>query len=664
MCRDVIQLCVQTSYAQLLAATTLTKLITRNPASLTLQQKIDIKNYVLNYLASRPKLASFVSQALVQLFARIIKLSWFEMDKEEYVFRNVVTQVRGFLQGSVEYCIIGIHLLTQLTCEINQITETEVNKSITKQRKIASSFRDTQLYEIFQLACDLLRRAVDSCKNITFNDDSSPEHGLINQLLRLAYNCLSFDFIGTSPDESSDDLCTVQIPTGWRPAFLDFNTLQLFFDLYRSLPHSLSPLALSCLVQIASVRRSLFNNAERAKFLAQLVNGVKSILENPVDLSDPNNYHEFCRLLARLKANYQLGELVKVETYPETIALIAKFTVTSLQMWQFAPNSIHYLLSLWQRMVASVPYVKASEPHLMETYTPQVTHAYITSRLDSVTAIYMDRLEDPLDDVGMVHQQLDQLFDQAAQTYQDLLGGTKSPPSPIDLLIQEGRLTWLVYIIGSAIGGRVSFNSTEEHDAMDGELVCRVLQLMNLTDSRLAQKGCEKLELAMLSFFEQFRKIYVGDQVQKTSKVYRRLSEVLGLNDESMVLSVFMRKIITNLKYWGNSEPIITRTLQLLNDLSVGYSSVRKLVKLEEVQFMLNNHTSEHFPFLGSSSQMTDTRCRSTFYTSLGRMLMIELGEDEEKFEQFMLPLTSEYFFTYSGKYGEFFSSFAGPKPE
>lgn len=45
-------------------------------------------------------------------------------------------------------------------------------------------------------------------------------------------------------------------------------------------------------------------------------------------------------------------------------------------------------------------------------------------------------------------------------------------------------------------------------------LFFRVLQLMNLTDSRLTQGGCEKLELAMLSFFEQFRKIYVGDQVR------------------------------------------------------------------------------------------------------------------------------------------------------
>ena len=46
---------------------------------------------------------------------------------------------------------------------------------------------------------------------------------------------------------------------------------------------------------------------------------------------------------------------------------------------------------------------------------------------------------------------------------------------------------------------------------------------MNLTDSRLAQGGCEKLDLALLSFFEQFRKIYVGDQVQKTSKVRAKI---------------------------------------------------------------------------------------------------------------------------------------------
>ncbi|XP_035235887.1 exportin-7-like [Anguilla anguilla] len=642
------------SYSQLLAATCLSKLVSRTTNPLPLEQRIDIRNYVLNYLATRPKLAAFVTQALIQLYARITKLGWFDCQKEDYVFRNVIADVTRFLQDSVEHCIIGVTILSQLTNEINQA---DASHPLTKHRKIASSFRDSSLFEIFTLSCNLLKQA--SGKNLNLNDES--QHGLLMQLLKLAHNCLNFDFIGTSTDESSDDLCTVQIPTSWRSAFLDSSTLQLFFDLYHSIPPSLSPLVLSCLVQIASVRRSLFNNAERAKFLSHLVDGVKRILENPQSLSDPNNYHEFCRLLARLKSNYQLGELVKVENYPEVIRLIANFTVTSLQHWEFAPNSVHYLLSLWQRLAASVPYVKATEPHLLETYTPEVTKAYITSRLESVHIILRDGLEDPLDDTGLVQQQLDQLstigrceyektcallvqlFDQSAQSYQELLQSTNS--SAMDIAVQEGRLTWLVYIIGAVIGGRVSFASTDEQDAMDGELVCRVLQLMNLTDSRLAQAGNEKLELAMLSFFEQFRKIYIGDQVQKSSKLYRRLSEVLGLNDETMVLSVFIGKIITNLKYWGRCEPITSKTLQLLNDLSIGYSSVRKLVKLSAVQFMLNNHTSEHFSFLGLNNQsnLSDMRCRTTFYTALGRLLMVDLGEDEDQFEQFMLPLTAAF---------------------
>ncbi|KAM4748193.1 exportin-7 [Rhinophrynus dorsalis] len=652
------------SYSQLLAATCLTKLVSRSSNPLPLEQRIDIRNYVLTYLATRPKLASFVTQALIQLYARITKLGWFDCQKEDYVFRSVIVDVTRFLQDSVDYCVIGVSILSQLTNEINQADATH---PLTKHRKIASSFRDSSLFDIFTLSCNLLKQA--SGKSLLLSDGS--QHDLLMQLLKLTHNCLNFDFIGTSTDESSDDLCTVQIPTSWRSAFLDSSTLQLFFDLYHSIPPNFSPLVLSCLVQIASVRRSLFNNAERAKFLSHLVDGVKRILENPQSLSDPNNYHEFCRLLARLKSNYQLGELVKVENYPEVIRLIANFTVTSLQHWEFAPNSVHYLLSLWQRLAASVPYVKATEPHLLETYTPEVTKAYVTSRLESVHIILRDGLEDPLEDTGLVQQQLDQLstigrceydktcallvqlFDQSAQTYQELLQSSTAPS--VELTVQEGRLTWLVYIIGAVIGGRVSFASTDEQDAMDGELVCRVLQLMNLTDSRLAQAGNEKLELSMLSFFEQFRKIYIGDQVQKSSKLYRRLSDVLGLNDETMVLSIFIGKIITNLKFWGRCEPITSKTLQLLNDLSIGYpepsgphlsgGSVRKLVKLSAVQFMLNNHTSEHFSFLGINSQsnLSDMRCRTTFYTALGRLLMVDLGEDEEQFSQFMLPLTAAF---------------------
>jgi len=67
-------------------------------------------NYVLNYLATRPKLATFVTQALIQLYARITKLGWFDCQKDEYVFRNVITDVTRFLQVRL-FLVRRIHTL-------------------------------------------------------------------------------------------------------------------------------------------------------------------------------------------------------------------------------------------------------------------------------------------------------------------------------------------------------------------------------------------------------------------------------------------------------------------------------------------------------------------------------------------------------------------------
>lgn len=76
-------------------------------------------------------------------------------------------------------------------------------------------------------------------------------------------------------------------------------------------------------------------------------------------LGEHANYHEFCRLLSRLKTNYQLSELVAVEGYQRWIQSVAEFTLTSLQSWQWASSSVYYLLCLWSRLISSVPYLKA-----------------------------------------------------------------------------------------------------------------------------------------------------------------------------------------------------------------------------------------------------------------------------------------------------------------
>lgn len=74
-------------------------------------------------------------------------------------------------------------------------------------------------------------------------------------------------------------------------------------------------------------------------------------------------------------------------------------------------------------------------------------------------------------------------------------------------------------------------------------------------------------------------------------QVYLRLSEVLGFSDDLPVLGAFVEKILTNLKYWTCQEPILRRTLDLLSELSRGYSAMRKLLRLDGIQFILANHT-------------------------------------------------------------------------
>ncbi|KAG8519529.1 Ran-binding protein 17, partial [Galemys pyrenaicus] len=107
--------------------------------------------------------------------------------------------------------------------------------------------------------------------------------------------------------------------------------------------------------------------------------------------------------------------------------------------------------------------------------------------------------------------------------------------------------------------------------------------------------------------------------------VYARMSEVLGITDDNHVLETFMTKI-------DSLTPFT-------------YILLKKLVKIDAVKFMLKNHTSEHFPFLdiSDSYSLSDFRCRTTFYTALTRLLMVDLGEDEDEFENFMLPLTVSF---------------------
>ena len=61
-------------------------------------------------------------------------------------------------------------------------------------------------------------------------------------------------------------------------------------------------------------------------------------------------------------------------------------------------------------------------------------------------------------------------------------------------------------------------------EALDGDLAARVFGLLQAADTgshqrRYGERSRQRLDLAVLAFFQSFRKVYVGEQTMHSSKV-------------------------------------------------------------------------------------------------------------------------------------------------
>lgn len=145
--------------------------------------------------------------------------------------------------------------------------------------------------------------------------------------------------------------------------------------------------------------------------------------------------------------------------------------------------------------------------------------------------------------------------------------GTEGTADGGSIALLEGQLTWLTHIIGAILRGRLNQSALDtqvlhfqnlsqnilacfEHrelialkslckpvsvmnvngnvffvqETIDGDLAVRVFGLLQMVDSgfhqtRYGERSRQRLDIAILSFFQSFRKVYVGEQVMHSSKV-------------------------------------------------------------------------------------------------------------------------------------------------
>ncbi|RAL51924.1 hypothetical protein DM860_010642 [Cuscuta australis] len=623
-----------TPYALLMASSSLSKQVTDQ--HLSLQLRLDIRNYIIKYLATRgPGLESFVTASLIQLFCRVTKYGWFEEDS----FRDVVKESTVFLNQTPLHYAIGLKILNQLISEMNQPSP---GLPSTQHRRVACSFRDQSLLQIFQISLTSLCQLK--------NDAGGKLQGLA---ISLSLRCLCFDFMGTTVDESSEDFSNIPLPLAWKQVIEDPSTVQIFFEYYEINELNLSKEALECLVRLTSIRRSLFSNdAARMKYLSQLMKGTKDILQTGKGLTDHDNYHEFCRLLGRFKVNYQLQELVSVECYGDWIRLVAEFTLKSLQSWQWASGSIYYLLGLWSRLVSSLSYLKGDIPSLLNEFVPEILRCFVTSRFSTFQAGVSDPSDNPLDNVELLHEQLDCLPYLCRFQYESFSAYIIQITDPLlqlymeaielqTISVVETKLAWIVHIVAAIVKTKqLSGYSGDSQEIHDAEISARVLRLINITDSgshtqRYTETSKQRLDKAILIFFQNFKRSYVGDQAIHSSKLlYAKLSELLGLHDHMLILNVIIGKIATNLKCYVESDEVVDQSLKLILEMATGYMTSKLLLKLDTTQTIISNCNREQFPFL---RDCRGSRCRTTFYYILGLLIFME--DSFLKFKASMDPL-------------------------
>ncbi|KAI8807733.1 armadillo-type protein [Cladochytrium replicatum] len=633
-------------YAQLFVSKHLRAMVASHFTMLSVEHSLELRAIVLEYLGSNAdRTEAFVRMDLMQLFALVTKLGW--LDSE--AFQSVLADISPFFTVDTVRRVVGLQMFGAVVAEMN--TNSPSMKNHARQRKTATQFRDQELLPIFQLSLTMLQKILDK--------EFATTRELDEACSNLVRYCLQYDFVGTNIDEASDDYGTIQIPSSWKPTITDTAMLGTLLRAFHTFEPPSSGTIIESLSMIFSVRRTFFHSPTdekgKAAFLSWCMEATVQILQSTRgELSDHSNHHEFCRLLLRLLNH--CGDLADLRPLFDTwVELVTQFTLHTFQNAEGSTYSLSFLLQFWSRLSQRLAQNGVAQGR-MQLLSEQVVQSFIAMRLEAVRA--NDGHDELFDaDDGALITSLEHLatlartvypsfcetvvgaFEACAAEYRGVMG-------PKERAVLDGKFTWIVYIIGSGIGARPSHQlgtAGDEHQLLDGQLAVKVLELVDVHQAKQSMDGVDRrtreLELAFLHFFLMFRQSYIGDVQASATKAFTPLEEVFGIKDAEAVLNVFVRKLANNLRNWADDEKMVSHTLRVFHELAIGYTSGKKLRRIETVQYILANHTSETFPFL---DRPCNIKSRSLYYSALCSLLFaIDDGHDFA-FLGFIEPFTEK----------------------
>ena len=704
-------------YAKIYAGQTLVKLISKFMATYSLEERLVLRDFLISYLAinegmkvsdlprgnspSSTLLPHVLRNVLGQAWARLTKVSFWEHDSFRASYQLIADRFinptdsnfiledphHGYLRET------GLFLFHTLVVEMG--LSHEGASYVGQHQKTVITFRDTQLMNMFVSCLSLVRFWFRKRLEV-------PEYYEFPGLIMMALTCIraimDFDFIGSTIDESSDELSSVQIPSSWRTIFEEglslgnsdqrsskdrlnsdsmsltisepVHIIDLLFRIYHlscQIRIELSSLCLDCIALCASIRRSLFlNELRRANFIGHLIAGMIEILQGySVSLKNRENYEAWCRLLTKMRVSYTFSELVTDSGYQKWIMLLNDFSITSFRsLWLWSPNSLSSLLTFWSRMITSSSYTTDPLPHHLDTIVPNLCRAFMQSGWDIEIAcreisVFLnedfskEELQDIIQDISAFYEPFGVLaryrYRIMATDITSLLDLLKGSMSTSDEYLR--RVGWVIGLVTACLScGLTHFRSEDDEDAIDGELIARIFMLLDSIESKIpphfmthptVSTSAISYERNLMAFLEEARKTFSGDQLIKRSLAYQKLFEMAGLNDQDSLLDRLLQLLITRVQHYTTySTDLMSSVLLVWFHLTCDYSTLKSMTRIESVKRLMEAHEQDEF-YSSLIMKFCNPYHHVLLYQIFGQLLMLDEQEaPETEFLRFFTPFT------------------------
>ena len=296
-----------------------------------------LKDYLLNYVITRPKLHNPVKEQILQALAVVIKRGWNPALKEEH--QAVIQSLYQLMQLDGDYsCYNALRISNALIREFSSHKSSAMGVSWEFHAMVKLSFQKELLQPLFQMALGVLQKVTQQGQdNITEAMDR-----ITNAAISIFESVLAWDFVDEAPDKSPQhnfghdflvsslldvDICH-EFPSSWHNLMVTPDFLDLVFKLYvDTLGNENADYRIgNCLVTLAALAGPIFPNADAKSAYCQ--HFVKHVIALFRAITDPVQQLPLCQMVKKMIETFRMDALKPIMEFPQLLIIAADLMVS------------------------------------------------------------------------------------------------------------------------------------------------------------------------------------------------------------------------------------------------------------------------------------------------------------------------------------------------